>query len=41
MLGGTLLNKDAIASVLEKLRPGDFHRPNHQALYEVILDLYG
>jgi replicative DNA helicase len=40
-LGGMLLNKDAIAEVLEKLRPGDFHRSNHQAIYEMILDLYG
>ncbi len=36
-----LLSKDAIADVLEKLRPADFYRPNHQAIYAAILDLYG
>lgn len=41
VLGGMLLSKDAIADVLEKLRPQDFYRPNHQSIYEVILDLYG
>jgi len=40
-LGGMLLSKDAIADVLEKLRPGDFYLPSHQLIYEVILDLYG
>jgi replicative DNA helicase len=41
VLGGMLLSKDAIADVLERLRPGDFYRPNHRSIYEVILDLYG
>lgn len=41
VLGGMLLSKDAIADVLEKLRPHDFYRPNHQSVYEAILDLYG
>ncbi len=36
-----MLSKDAIADVLEKLRPHDFYRPNHQSVYEAILDLYG
>ncbi|OHU47166.1 replicative DNA helicase [Mycobacteroides chelonae] len=40
-LGGMLLSKDAIADVLEKLRPHDFYRPAHQTVYEAILDLYG
>src|SRR5689334_1465617 len=40
VLGGMLLSKDAIADVLEKLRPGDFFRPAHQNVYDVILDLY-
>ncbi|MGH3597911.1 MAG: DnaB-like helicase N-terminal domain-containing protein, partial [Mycobacterium sp.] len=30
VLGGMLLSKDAIADVLERLRPGDFYRPSHQ-----------
>ena len=41
VLGGMLLSKDAIADVLERLRPGDFYRPNHQSVYDAILDLYG
>ncbi|WP_028847013.1 replicative DNA helicase [Thermocrispum agreste] len=40
VLGGMLLSKDAIADVLEVLRPADFYRPAHQAIYDVILDLY-
>ncbi|WP_459972449.1 DnaB-like helicase N-terminal domain-containing protein, partial [Mycobacterium sp. MUNTM1] len=41
VLGGMLLSKDAIADVLERLRPVDFYRPAHQSIYDVILDLYG
>jgi replicative DNA helicase len=41
VLGGMLLSKDAIADVLERLRPGDFYRPAHQSVYDSILDLYG
>ncbi|MGH3836863.1 MAG: replicative DNA helicase, partial [Pseudonocardiaceae bacterium] len=36
-----LLSKDAIADVVEVLRPGDFYRPAHQALFNCVLDLYG
>ena len=41
VLGGMLLSKDAIADVMEKLRPGDFYRPAHQNVYDAVLDLYG
>ncbi len=41
VLGGMLLSKDAIADVLENLRPGDFYRPANQNVYDAILDLYG
>ncbi|MEB3023453.1 MULTISPECIES: replicative DNA helicase [Mycolicibacter] len=41
VLGGMLLSKDAIADVLERLRPGDFYRPVHQNIFDTILDLYG
>jgi len=41
VLGGMMLSKDAIADVLEALRPSDFYRPAHQVIYECILDLYG
>ena len=41
VLGGMLLSKDAIADVVEVLKPGDFYRPAHQTIYDSILDLYG
>jgi replicative DNA helicase len=41
VLGAMLLSKDAIADVVEVLRGGDFYRPAHQTVYDVILDLYG
>jgi len=41
MLGGMLLSKDAIADVVEVLRGGDFYRPAHQLIYDIVLDLYG
>src|ERR1700744_4930519 len=41
VLGGMLLSKDAIADVLEKLRPGDFYRPGHPSGDDAVVDLYG
>ena len=41
VLGAMLLSKDAIADVIEVLRPGDFYRPAHQTVYDTVLDLYG
>ena len=41
VLGGMLLNKDAIADVVELVRSQDFYRPAHQIVFDVILDLYG
>lgn len=41
VLGGMLLSKDAIADVIERLRPKDFYRPNHQQIYDAILGLFG
>src|SRR5215472_14049180 len=40
VLGGMLLSKDAIADVIEALRPTDFYRPAHQLIYDAVLDLY-
>lgn len=40
VLGGMLMSKDAIADVVEVLGPGDFYKPSHQAVYDVVLDLY-
>ncbi|MCH9732011.1 MAG: replicative DNA helicase [Actinomycetia bacterium] len=41
VLGGMMLSKDAIADVLEVVRSQDFYRPNHQLIYDTILDLFG
>nr|WP_146341899.1 replicative DNA helicase [Nesterenkonia sp. NBAIMH1] len=41
VLGGMLLDKDAIADVVEVLRGHDFYRPAHEMIYEAIIDLYG
>ncbi len=41
VLGGMLLSRDAIADVVETLRPADFYRPAHQLVYDAVLDLYG
>jgi replicative DNA helicase len=41
VLGAMLLSKDAIADVVEVLRPNDFYRPAHQTVYDAVLDLYG
>nr|WP_150461681.1 replicative DNA helicase [Nesterenkonia ebinurensis] len=40
VLGGMLLNKDAIADVVEVLRGRDFYRPAHELIFEAIIDLY-
>jgi replicative DNA helicase len=40
VLGGMMLSKDAIADVVEVIRPGDFYRPAHQLIYDAVLDLY-
>jgi replicative DNA helicase len=36
-----LLSKDAIADVVEILKPHDFYRPVHTTVFDTILDLYG
>jgi len=40
VLGGMLLSKDAIADVVEILRPNDYYFPANQLIHEAILDLY-
>ena len=40
-LGGMLLSRDAIADVIEVIRPADHYRPAHQMIHEAILGLYG
>lgn len=39
VLGGILLDNDAINAALEKLRPFDFYRAAHQAIYEAMVTL--
>ena len=41
VLGAMLMSKDAIADVIEEVRPQDFYRPAHETIYEAIIDLYG
>ena len=41
VLGGMLLNRDAIADVIEVLKSQDFYRPAHAIVFDTILDLYG
>ncbi|MER5639533.1 replicative DNA helicase [Kitasatospora sp. NPDC002227] len=40
VLGGMLLSKDAIADVVEVLKPIDYYRPAHELIHSAILDLY-
>lgn len=41
VLGGMMLNKEAIADVVEKITVDDFYRPAHASIYDAILRLYG
>lgn len=41
VLGGMMLTADAIADVVGQVKPRDFYRPAHQALYATIVDLFG
>ncbi|WP_460604841.1 replicative DNA helicase [Jatrophihabitans fulvus] len=40
VIGAMMLSKDAIADVIEVVKPGDFYRPAHEIVYDAILDLY-
>ncbi|MDX2295866.1 replicative DNA helicase [Streptomyces roseofulvus] len=40
VLGGMLLSKDAIADVLDVLKPRDLYKPAHATVFGVIVDLY-
>ena len=40
VLGGMLMNADAIADVVETLKPGDFYKPSHGAIFEAITDKF-
>lgn len=41
VLGAMMMSKDAISDVVEVLRGADFYRPNHEAIFEAIVQLYG
>lgn len=41
VLGAMLESKEAIANVVEVIRPEDFYKPSHKLIYDVILELYG
>lgn len=41
VLGAMLMSKDAIAEVLEVVKPTDFYRPAHELIYSAIIHLYG
>ncbi|MGJ6979728.1 replicative DNA helicase [Aestuariimicrobium soli] len=40
VLGAMLMSKDAIAEVTEILQPQDFYRPNHEAIFDAIVELF-
>ena len=40
VLGGLLIDRDAVIEVAELLRPEDFYRSHHGTIYGAILDLY-
>ena len=40
VLGSMILDKNAIAMVLEKLNADDFHRDGHRIIFQSILDLF-
>ena len=41
VLGGMMLDKDAIADVVEVLKGEDFYRPAHKTIFDTVLRLYG
>lgn len=40
VIGSMILDKNAIATVLEKLHADDFHRDRHKIIFQAILDLF-
>ncbi|WP_026927478.1 replicative DNA helicase [Granulicoccus phenolivorans] len=41
VLGAMLMSQDAIADVVEVVRPTDFYKPAHEFIFDAILSLYG
>jgi len=40
VLGSMLVDKEAIPTVMEILKPEDFYRPDHREIYEVVIELF-
>ncbi|MCP6720244.1 MAG: replicative DNA helicase [Patescibacteria group bacterium] len=40
VLGSLVLDKNAILKVVDVIQPTDFYHPNHQKIYESVLDLF-
>lgn len=40
VLGAMMMSKDAISDVVEILKGNDFYRPNHETIFDAILQLY-
>lgn len=40
VLGSLMLDKNAIIRVADILQPGDFYRPNHNVIFDVMVELY-
>jgi replicative DNA helicase len=40
LLGGVMLDKEAIIKVADLVEPRDFYKPAHQVIYEAMLDLF-
>lgn len=41
LLGAILLSPEALADVLEVVRPQDFYRETHRKIFDIIVDLFG
>lgn len=39
-LGGMLISKDAIGEISSVIDPEDFYQPNHQTIYQTIVDMF-
>lgn len=40
VLGGMLLNKDAVAAAIEEIKGTDFYLPKHELIFDAVFDLY-
>src|SRR5207249_4426066 len=41
VLGSMMLSAEAIAEVIEEIKPEDFYRSSHHAVYDALIHLYG